>query len=70
MREVMRCPRPFASARPFTPKLSDSVPPDVNTIWSAGTLRKFATRLARRGRRPPRVRAEAVHARRVAEHLA
>src|SRR2546430_1020263 len=40
----MMWPRPRARARPFTPKLSDSVPPEVNTSSSGRTRRKAATR--------------------------
>ena len=38
------CPRPRAAAIPFTATLSDSVPPEVNTISSLPTRRKCATR--------------------------
>src|SRR2546430_9602323 len=38
------CPRPRASATPLTARLSDSVPPEVNTISSLPTRRKSAIR--------------------------
>ena len=40
----MRWPLPRAAASPFTAKLSDSVPPEVNTISWGETRRKRATR--------------------------
>ncbi len=42
--EVMRWPRPRARASPFTPKLSDSVPPEVKTSSSGAMARKRAMR--------------------------
>jgi hypothetical protein len=42
--DVIKWPRPRAKARPLTPKLSDSVPPDVKTISSGAAFRKRATR--------------------------
>ena len=37
-------PRPRALATPLTPRLSDSVPPDVKTISSFATPKKLAMR--------------------------
>ena len=60
---------PARHASPLTPRLSDSVPPEVNTISSGATPRKRATRSRAAVEPVARLAAEAVDARRVAEAL-